>query len=414
MEPLVSLRVHRVIPRNPESLTFLTPNERTAFFTLEDDFETAQLPPEYASSWQFLPRSCQQIYLGETFSFVICMTNESTTEIIRDLVLKVDLQLYSQRVINLCESKKDPLEPKQCFFQLLHHEVKEMGANVLTCTMSYRTSPLAPSPTSSVTTIPVSETQSFRKFFKFYVEKPLDVKTKFYNAETDEVYLEALLENLTNLPMRMDSVKLEPSQYFDVTPMNTVADEDGGERWVFGKINRFNPNEFRQYLFCLTPKQDVLSNVKLLKSVTVIGKLDIVWTSGVGCNGHLQTSQLERMGPTYSDLRLTIVKIPSTVTYKKPFKFTCRITNCCDFEMEPLLYFDNSAKGQSLLWLGISGKSVGKLAPSQSVDVEMTAYPIKVGLCPLARIKISEPTLRNNYDFDEVAYVYVNPDENGK
>ncbi len=38
---------------------------------------------------------------------------------------------------------------------------------------------------------PAGFQDSFRKFFKFQVLKPLDVKTKFYNAETDEVYLEA-------------------------------------------------------------------------------------------------------------------------------------------------------------------------------------------------------------------------------
>ena len=37
--------------------------------------------------------------------------------------------------------------------------------------------------------------QSFRKFFKFQVVKPLDVKTKFYNTENDEVYLEAQVNN---------------------------------------------------------------------------------------------------------------------------------------------------------------------------------------------------------------------------
>lgn len=40
-------------------------------------------------------------------------------------------------------------------------------------------------------TTPAGLQESFRKFFKFQVLKPLDVKTKFYNAETDEVYLEA-------------------------------------------------------------------------------------------------------------------------------------------------------------------------------------------------------------------------------
>lgn len=40
-------------------------------------------------------------------------------------------------------------------------------------------------------TTPAGLPQSFRKFFKFQVLKPLDVKTKFYNTETDEIYLEA-------------------------------------------------------------------------------------------------------------------------------------------------------------------------------------------------------------------------------
>jgi hypothetical protein len=30
---------------------------------------------------------------------------------------------------------------------------------------------------------------SFRKYFKFQVVKPLDVKTKFYNAEVISIYL---------------------------------------------------------------------------------------------------------------------------------------------------------------------------------------------------------------------------------
>lgn len=229
------------------------------------------------------------------------------------------------------------------------------------------------------------------------------------NQQSDEVYLEALLENLTNLPMSLDSVKLEPSQFFDVKPMNTIVDEDGSERWVFGKINRFNSNEFRQYLFCLTPKPEIRENIQLLKTITVIGKLDIIWTSGVGCKGHLQTSQLERMGPNYSDIRLTITKIPSEVEYKKKFNLTCKITNCCDYEMEPLLLFDNLTKNQSILWLGISGSSLGKLAPGSSVDVVLSAYPVKTGLCPIPCLKLSEANLRNSFNFEEPAFVYVNP-----
>lgn len=108
------------------------------------------------------------------------------------------------------------------------------------------------------------------------------------------MYLEALLQNLTATAIRLDQVALEPSEYFDVTQLNylKIADED---RWIFNPKNRFNPLESRQYLFCLTPKVQFRNNFQQLKNVTTIGKLDIKWTSGLGEEGHLQTSQLERM-----------------------------------------------------------------------------------------------------------------------
>ena len=55
---------------------------------------------------------------------------------------------------------------------------------------------------------------SFRKFFKFQVIKPLDVKTKFYNVENDGLYLEAQIQNLTASPICLDIVSLESSHLF--------------------------------------------------------------------------------------------------------------------------------------------------------------------------------------------------------
>jgi hypothetical protein len=224
------------------------------------------------------------------------------------------------------------------------------------------------------------------------------------------VYLEALLENLTALPMRLDSVSLEPSAYFDVKNMNTILNPDGSEtdQLVFGPVNRFNSGEFRQYLFCLTPKESIREDVKLLRTITVIGKLDIMWTSGVGSKGHLQTSQLERMGPAYSDVKLSITKIPSIVRMKEKFYFTCRISNCSDQDRELYLYFDNSQANQSILWLGISGKSLGVIASGQSVDIVMTGYPIKQGLAPVPKIRITDGNSQQEYNYEEIAYVFVN------
>ena len=58
---------------------------------------------------------------------------------------------------------------------VLSHEVKELGTHILVCEVSY--------------SAPGKSKLNFRKFFKFNVMKPLDVKTKFYNAESEDVFL---------------------------------------------------------------------------------------------------------------------------------------------------------------------------------------------------------------------------------
>ena len=74
------------------------------------------------------------------------------------------------------------------------------------------------------------------------------------------------------------------------------------ESSVFGRVNYMTPLDVRQYLYCLTPKPEMYADIKLLKGVTNIGKLDIVWKTNMGEKGRLQTSQLQRV---VSLLRLT-------------------------------------------------------------------------------------------------------------
>lgn len=62
-----------------------------------------------------------------------------------------------------------------------------------------------------------NDDMSLRKYFKFPVEKPLDVKTKFFLAEdnlSNNVYLEAQIQNLCNGPIVLENVELQPSEYY--------------------------------------------------------------------------------------------------------------------------------------------------------------------------------------------------------
>ncbi len=56
-----------------------------------------------------------------------------------------------------------------------------------------------------------------------------------------------------------------------------------------------NPLDVQQFLYCLTPLPHVLNDPKVLKGVTNIGKLDIVWKTNMGEKGRLQTSPLQRV-----------------------------------------------------------------------------------------------------------------------
>lgn len=48
-------------------------------------------------------------------------------------------------------------------------------------------------------------------------------------------------------------------------------------------------------MYCLKPKPEFAEKAGVIKGVTVIGKLDIVWKTNLGERGRLQTSQLQRM-----------------------------------------------------------------------------------------------------------------------
>lgn len=79
--------------------------------------------------------------------------------------------------------------------------------------------------------------------------------------------------------------------------------------------------------------------------------------------------------------------------------------------MEPCLYFDNKdTSTQNILWLGTSGTVLGKIQPTQSINFEMTAYPVETGIQVVPLLKV-EDILNDNkvYNFKEKIYVNVCP-----
>ena len=138
----------------------------------------------------------RNIYLGETFMSYVSLHNDST-ETCESAILKCDLQTATQRLCEFLTYRlmkllidfnvfyrlpllQSPQQGSQVHSggsidNVLSHEVKELGTHILVCEVSY--------------SAPGKSKLNFRKFFKFNVMKPLDVKTKFYNAESEDVFL---------------------------------------------------------------------------------------------------------------------------------------------------------------------------------------------------------------------------------
>ncbi|GIX87599.1 trafficking protein particle complex subunit 13 [Caerostris extrusa] len=310
-----------------------------------------------------LPQSFGNIYLGETFSCYMSVHNDSQ-QTVTSVQVQADLQIGLQ---------------KNCS---------------LACTVNYTTMS--------------NEKLHFRKFFKFQVSKPLDVKTKFYNAEveqSDEVYLEAPLQNITIAPMCLEKVALEPSANFTSRQLNTVETEKGIQP-IFGEVNCLNPQDSWQYLFCLTPKPGTQRYSKLVKNISSIGKLDIVWRTSMGERGRLQTSQLERMTPGYGEIRLIITEIPSIVTLEKPFPVSMKIINACDRALDLLFTLRNSFSN-GILWHGISGQKFNNIEKGSFVSVSLEAIPVKPGLQSVSGLVVKELFLKRVYNFNDVTQVFV-------
>ncbi|EYC08017.1 hypothetical protein Y032_0068g254 [Ancylostoma ceylanicum] len=326
------------------------------------------------------PLMFENIYLGETFTFYMNVVNESDQKV-TDVSVKCELQTNSQRV-NLTSSVQDViLEPSQSSGQIITHEVKEIGQHILICSVNYKTSS--------------DEKMYFRKFFKFPVGKPIDVKTKFYNAENSDVYLEAQIENTSATAMVLERVELEPSPNYTVTSIKSCDENELNGMYL-------KPRDIRQFLFCLSPK-DIHNTV--YKDMTNIGKLDMSWRTHMGERGRLQTSPLQRIAPAHGDVRLSIENLPATVPVRKPFTVDCRLYNCCERSLDLRLELLNNS--QCLFFCSISGIALGQVPPNGNVAFSVEVLPIAIGFQSISGIRIVDSFAKKVYDHDDIAQVFV-------
>uniref|UniRef100_A0A7E4W704 Trafficking protein particle complex subunit 13 n=1 Tax=Panagrellus redivivus TaxID=6233 RepID=A0A7E4W704_PANRE len=335
------------------------------------------------------PQALDNIYLGETFTFQIVVMNDSPQSC-TEVSVKADLQTV-KRTITLQSRLNDvtaELAPGKFLSQVATHEIKETGQHILICSVSYKT--------------PDNEKMYFRKFFKFPVNPPIDVRTKFYNAEdnlNNDVYLEAQIRNLCPSAIVLEKVTLDAVEAYICREIRPPASTDEvGNVYLPAK-------SVRQYLFCLTPNTSDNSLVHY-RGLTTIGKLDMCWRSSMGEKGRLQTSALSRVTPGHGELRLTIEQIPGMVPVLQPFVISCKLYNCSERPLDLVLSLDGSLQ-PDIVFCSTSGQHLGQVAPSKTVQFSLNAFATAAGLKSISGLRITDTFFRRTNEHDEVAQIFV-------
>ncbi|ESO08098.1 hypothetical protein HELRODRAFT_75396 [Helobdella robusta] len=338
-----------------------------------------------------LPQNFGNIFLGETFTSYISVNNESD-QICTDVQIKAELQTSSQRlVLNVPGQTRSELQPGSSIDEIIQHEVKELGTHILVCAVNYNT--------------PHVEKMHFRKFFKFHVLKPLDVKTKFYSVESDEIFLEAQLQNITPNPMFLERVSLEPSSPYKVESLNDVHTVTGSNQTIFDPVVFINSQDTRQYLYKLTmqrqPATTTSNNNNNTYGLFNIGKLDIVWKSNMGERGRLQTSQLQRVAPGTGDLKVKVIRSPAEVMVGVIYSVAVSITNCCERPMDLVVSLHSNHR-QGYAWCGLSGQPIGRLEIGASTVLDLEIMILITGLISVSGLHITDQFLKRTYENDDV------------
>ncbi|KAI0029736.1 hypothetical protein K488DRAFT_55711 [Vararia minispora EC-137] len=269
-----------------------------------------------ASEFLALPASFGAIQLGETFSAVLAVNNE-TAAAVDGVMLRVEMQTATSKVL-LTElgGQVQSLVTGDTLEAAVHHEIKELGQHVLVCTVTYKLPPGSRQP------VPLPEgedpsVQTFKRVYKFTVTNPLSVKTKVHvpkspagmlsRDERDKVFLEVHIQNTTPEPMSFERIFLEPAPGWIVEDVNFgLGPSDSRELLLFGPMAMMQPQDARQYIYILKPVEPSEFFVQPVPGAVIpLGRLDLSWRSTFGEPGRLLTSMLSRRIPLVAPVQAT-------------------------------------------------------------------------------------------------------------
>ncbi|GAA5889815.1 hypothetical protein JCM6882_004333 [Rhodosporidiobolus microsporus] len=276
-----------------------------------------------------VPAEFGRIYLGETFSAVLSLSNDSPSPspdspfLAHAPVLKVEMHTAlnpqtgqpTNKHLLATVSSADGLAPGSSSEAAVAHELKELGQHALVCTVQYGQEVEVEGGEKRVVS------RSFRKVYKFDVASPLSVRTKAHSppptcassslspSQRSLIFLEVQVHNhhasaLFFERMRFEPLVLPPPAAEGAPPVPVSAGLRMAEGFADPNEGLFDgeadallpPGGVRQFLYVLDQSEE--ERKKAAPGTNQgLGRLDIIWRTPHGEIGRLQSSTLGRRIP---------------------------------------------------------------------------------------------------------------------
>ena len=255
-----------------------------------------------------LPSSFGVLHVGETFSCTLCVNNElskdGTNVAVNGLRLSAVMQTPSQPDGIPIELRGQPVEGEngidltagETISRIAKFDLREEGTHILQPTVTYNEAYMSPDGTAASG----GRVRTFRKLYQFVAQQLLSVRTKAQSIPASDnkgqveaqYVLEAQIENLGDITIVLEDVRLAPKSYFTSHSLN-IWDVPGHQSEPPKKVH-LRPGEIQQACFMLKEADEFRGRdpSQTRDGRTILAQLAIDWRGPMGEIGSLSTGWL--------------------------------------------------------------------------------------------------------------------------
>lgn len=415
------------------------------------DADRSKTGPDFAiSQFLLLPDSFGDIYLGEVFSAYISVVNGLQEFNFYQIALAVRLQtanathdLYDSRAMKgeKAVGQARTLLPNESVDMVVQHTLSELGTHTLRVTVNYLDNK-------------TNELKPLRKFYRFNVLNPLEIRTVCTDIGHAYV-IQCQVTNITKSILYIDEIKIVPSlKDMEFVQVQSPRPSSSSPTSVDAALELLDP-EFMPML--MTEESYAYSFIVTkpapghLTPGASIGTPEVKWCSCMGEHSYIRgdeilasaasisasgttprppasstTSLPQGQAPDTRGVRVQCVKSPSEAIVGELFEVVIRVINDTGRQVSVQLQSRDGGVGNEkgvqtpalsspndlgLCVSGLSTQNLGLLEVAEYKDVTLTVFPLQSGLQALRSIVAIDASNNKEYAAGTLFKVMVYEDE---